>query len=731
MKAGEWRELTGTTGWDRDLIMKDVNGADGSTGATDWSDQLTWDPSTRQIRFLGLGHYRAWKAFAFYDSADTWAEIKPLPDPCMYTGGACIGHAYHRNTMDTDSGVHYFYNGGNIWRCDIRTNAWSSITVPSGYTGGFGDVAEYFPALKSIMHGIGGTVGRLDLSTGVWSQVPGTFSVGPYHNTGAISVRQKKFFYGGGNNSSAVYMVDTALDVTRLPDVPGILHVAFSTLTSDPVTGDVLYLSEKDTLYALDPENPAWVPLLNSPVPFAGHAMATPVSTYGVTLFAQPNAKLYLYKHALWSDTTVMASLSLTVPRTTVEQFLSTPLTSVVTFVGGREDTITYRTIYASLDPSVATVSAAGMVTGWKPGIVRITGQKKQVSDTIEFTIVSSTASVDSVRIDIDSLRFLAGDSFQVHATGYYHKDAEYFSRDIDTVAEWTSEDSGVATVERGFVRGVAAAPSVFIVAEHMGASDACRFTVWPRPDFIKRINFQISATPWKYGWLADNGGAYSAGAGYGWTSGAGSARDDRGGSNFLLKSFVIGNPGQFRMDAPDGDYIIKIGMGDNQYGTDSYNWTAQGADTICRKPVGTANGITIDTITVSGGFADFTVNGPINYLVMISSQGININTVADDGIDYVPPSSVADGPEATSATPALSASPIPFNPVVTIRYALPDARGLLCIYTPAGRLVRSWAVQGRGSLAWDGRGMTSGLYIARLVVPGSSTVCIRLLLLK
>jgi len=321
----------------------------------------------------------------------------------------------------------------------------------------------------------------------------------------------------------------------------------------------------------------------------------------------------------------------------------------------------------------------------------------------------------------------LAGDSYPLNVTGYYHKNAASFSRRIDTSGIWFSGNTGVATVSStGVAAGAAAGGPVPVYASIGSLSDTALVTVMPKPAIIKRINFQVSSTPWSYGWLADNGGAFSAAAGYGWVGAGGlSSRDDRVGStNFLLKSFVsTGSAAQYRVALPDGEYIIKLALGDNQYGSTDTAWVGT---QVVLAHTGASNGIAIDTVTVSGGGGlVLTVKGVFNYLVVISKEGIDINAVADDNGTAVPiPPSGTEMRVRAVSVPLLSVYPNPARGVVMICTPL-QGRVDLAIYNIRGKKVAKLS-----SHTWNTSGLPAGIYLVKLT-QGKRTYCARLVLMK
>jgi hypothetical protein len=285
-----------------------------------------------------------------------------------------------------------------------------------------------------------------------------------------------------------------------------------------------------------------------------------------------------------------------------------------------------------------------------------------------------------------------------------------------------------VVTVENGLLTGIAAGGPVTVSATHNGVTDNAVITIWPKPSFIKRINFQVDAAPFSYGWLADNGQAFDGSRGYGWSARQSTTRDDRGGNNFLLKSLVnAGSSGaQWTLAVPTaGEYILKIGMGDNQYGsTTDYSYTIHGTDTLVRH-IGRTNTIAVDTVTVSGNALVLTVTGAINYIVVISNEGIDVNTVADDGGVSVPGAIEDGGRLARLEGPALTTRPNPFNPAIKIAVSgqrIADGNIGIAIYNIDGKIVyrlSATSYQLSAGITWNATGHPSGVYIIRATVNG------------
>lgn len=723
LKPGQWVELN-TNGWNSNMDLIDVTGASGSTLATDWSDNLCWAPTIGQVLYLGAGHLRPHKFIRYRESDNTWYGDANIP-ACFKDGGyGCFTHGYDIQAIDPAGGRFFYVTGGKTYQLNLATETWSILN--SRTLNRFGMALDYFQALGILVIANGGGVYTNEMDDSPWTTLASGLVMGPYHNKSVHSGRYKKLFFGGGNYSSDLYSMDTGLNITKLPNAPGVIHVAFSTLTTDPLTGQVLYIPDGEAkLYAFDPEINAWIP--GPPPPFINistnnqHALATPIPEYGVTFFATKHPyHVYLYKHAGPNDTLAVTSIEAMPGASSIELYLSTEIRVLVTRANGSHDT-TVHASYLSLDPEVASVSTSGKVTGKTVGTVRVQVGKQSALDTVFISVVASTAVTDSVRLNVRRLSLNVGEIYPLHAVGYFHKGAETFMRDLDTVAVWVAQTPAIASATGNLVRGVASGGPANIIISHNGKNDTCRVTVMPTLAFVLRVNFQCGTLPYSYGWTTDNGAVYSDARGFGWVPLQNNCRNDRSGSNFLLKSFVWTSArSAYKVKVPDGEYIIKIGLGDNTNGGNDSVWN--GSDIILHHE-GVSNLIGKDTVSVTGGNGlQLSVFGRINYIVIISKEGIDIDAVADDQGDVVPVYTEQEGnTEIPQTSFSFNASPNPFNPGTRLSGRLSGAGRAplrLDFYDIQGKRVDFIMVTpaefNRGVI-WNASSLSTGIYYAVL----------------
>ncbi|MGA2034079.1 MAG: hypothetical protein ABSG68_17685, partial [Thermoguttaceae bacterium] len=247
---------------------------------------------------------------------------------------------------------------------------------------------------------------------------------------------------------------------------------------------------------------------------------------------------------------------------------------------------------------------------------------------------ILQVSTLDSVKLNFGKLTMVAGDSFQLASTGAYARGGDHFTRPCTTQAEWKSDSPGVVAVSGGLVKAIGKGGPVRITASFQGKSDTAEVTVSDTP-VITRINFQVKDASPRTGWQADNGRAYSEVRGFGWlkTDGLGS-RDDRiGTNNFLLKSFVGGKGNDFKVKVPAGWYVVRVAVGDPQYGGIPFgNWVALGTEKFLYY-TGRGNDIATHVVKAGGDGLVFSTIGPVNYII-VAPVGIDMDKYANDGPD-------------------------------------------------------------------------------------------------
>lgn len=304
MKPGTWAELK-TEGYTADLLKVQTH------HILEYTAAATWEPASRQVLFVGQGHYSALKFISYSADANAW-KLRPTPawwkgDPD--TGKGPIGHAYYNNTIDAARGIFYHHqSGGNlVHRYDAARDEWTTLPEIKGASTGHGTAIAYFPERKTLVRVHSGNLHFYDEDKKEWQAHGAKLPMGPYHNVAQYSAKQQGVLFGGGNGSKKLYRLDADGTVaTDLKEAPTEIGINTTVVTSDPVTGQFLILTKDDKFYAYDAKADTWKELPTEGMPFAMKGssfdvVATPVAAHGVTLFftaARKGLKVCLYKHA-------------------------------------------------------------------------------------------------------------------------------------------------------------------------------------------------------------------------------------------------------------------------------------------------------------------------------------------------------------------------------------------------------------------------------------------------
>ena len=313
MQPGEWRAVP-TIGFNDDLLFSP---RDTTHHALGWTEDMVWDPVTQQILYIGGGHEADTMFLVYSAASNTWRRITPLAPGWVRTGpGGLTDHAYDHNAIAPS--VRRFYHrqffSSYIDIYNIDTGAWSRSQEMPNYAQCCGAL-EYFPEMGGLVYLDGsGALYLMDVNTGSWRTLAGSFRIGPYHNFAEYSPVAKVLLFGGGHDevvfSRDLYRMDASGTITRMNDAPIPLGVNLSVVTVDPNSGRFLIFGNDGSFYEYDALSDTWRQQTVSP-PFMADggvynkgiygAMVAPVPNYNVIAVAKYNekkSKLYLYKHS-------------------------------------------------------------------------------------------------------------------------------------------------------------------------------------------------------------------------------------------------------------------------------------------------------------------------------------------------------------------------------------------------------------------------------------------------
>ncbi len=367
-------------------------------------------------------------------------------------------------------------------------------------------------------------------------------------------------------------------------------------------------------------------------------------------LFVLYNAvKQNVFIYRLTADQpNVITGVEVKAARPTIETDIPAKAIAVhAVYADGTRRDVTERAYFQSLDPAMAMCAThgAGVVTGLSTGNARIRATYTDpnfkrgfaAEATLQVKDIGAAATLDSLVADERQITIVAGDTFQLEATGSYSRGADHFTRRGRQEITWSSDAPETASVSNGLVKGIVAGKHAKITATCRGKSDAVEVNVVDAP-LIKRIRFQVKDSPFRDGWSTDNGQPFTGARGYGWIKPTDLAtRDDRMNSkNPLLQGFVLAKEMAFKVSVPAGRYQVRIAMGDNVYGAVPFElWTALGTEKLVYFE-GQHNSIATRVVSAGEDGLVFTVKGQINYLI-IAPVGIDLEKHADDGLPPPP----------------------------------------------------------------------------------------------
>jgi len=325
LQPGEMKELQ-TKGYTRELLQSwyDWEGEDGRkygghrmySVALSWSHDACWDPKTRQVLFIGIGHYASMKFITYSADANEW-KVMPVPtwaDPRLPDGAACgaagkdgnrswpVGHTYDRLAISPEHRL-FAVNWHGLYLYNIDSGAW---TKAEGSNAGGKDayqVAEYFPEMKAFIYEA--NWGRALKAWDVEKKAERRLGSYPFGIHGVMEYNpvHKVMVFGLGDGqgdagATAVYRMDAQGRVDRLKPAP--IHVNCreqSKLVCDPASGEFLVqefrASGRGKVNAFHPIRDEWkeIPGLEFP---AGLGVA--VEPRGVLMFCVGD-EVFLYKH--------------------------------------------------------------------------------------------------------------------------------------------------------------------------------------------------------------------------------------------------------------------------------------------------------------------------------------------------------------------------------------------------------------------------------------------------
>jgi hypothetical protein len=310
------------------------------TDASNWagfSNSAAWDPTSKQFIYWGdAGHGVNYRFMFYTDSDGAWSLGPPVPAPML---ASVYGHAWDQETIDPATGRFYLLQSDGIatytdnqylYRFDIAKNIWTKLPDPPIPGGGtlHAEVNSltWFPDRQSVV------MFRQMGNRQVWEFKESTQAekpeLGTWTEIGSLPDRSKNYYFTEYSEKCHCIVIFNISEGTIFQmDASGVLTQAQSRIpanaiytgsgwwmhsTTDPVTGDIIVLSDGTagsfgpplTVWIYDPVTDTWTEHGAAPREFVGGMVGTPVSTYGVILYATCgeytgcDADMWVYKHS-------------------------------------------------------------------------------------------------------------------------------------------------------------------------------------------------------------------------------------------------------------------------------------------------------------------------------------------------------------------------------------------------------------------------------------------------
>ena len=309
MAPGTWAQLS----YDNANINS-VLGSNGASG-TDfgYTDDIVWDPVTRQLFFAGGDHAALPQFDRYTESTNLWQE---MPRPTWMPSSTM--HGYDHSAIDPQRRFFYHrpFADNRVHRYNIDTGSWTQLPAPpAGIGESCCDALEYFPELGGLVWNHYGysTILLYREATASWINLGTASGTSTWQLSEYNPVRKVLVFSMGDNfyqlsppppsNPSGPPAI-SSLGSLPVPFYDGSGYNGV--LTVDPVSGDYLILSPATRrlhVYDLATRTARLAPSQPPSSPGLSGAMivATPVSTFGVVVFVHCQSShcgMLLYKHA-------------------------------------------------------------------------------------------------------------------------------------------------------------------------------------------------------------------------------------------------------------------------------------------------------------------------------------------------------------------------------------------------------------------------------------------------
>ena len=150
-----------------------------------------------------------------------------------------------------------------------------------------------------------------------------------------------------------------------------------------------------------------------------------------------------------------LKSITVGAPNASIASGATEQLTASAVYTDNSTKLITSQAAWQSSDPTVATVSASGLLTALKSGNVTVTATWNSISGTVGVSVTAGALS--SITVTPVAFSIASGQSKKLSALGTY---ADGTSLDVTNQATWSSSTSAASVDSTGLVTGSSAGAS-------------------------------------------------------------------------------------------------------------------------------------------------------------------------------------------------------------------------------------------------------------------------------
>jgi uncharacterized protein YjdB len=181
--------------------------------------------------------------------------------------------------------------------------------------------------------------------------------------------------------------------------------------------------------------------------------LVTALKAGSVTISASMNSVSGNAGVTVTAATVVLTAINVGTPSPSLAAGNTEQLTATGVYSDNSTQALTSQVTWSSSDTTVASVSAAGVLTAVKAGSVTLTATLGAVSGAGSVSVTAPALS--SIAISPAAFSIASGQNKQLSATGFY---ANGTSQDVTNQVTWNSQNTGSATVSSsGLVSGVSA----------------------------------------------------------------------------------------------------------------------------------------------------------------------------------------------------------------------------------------------------------------------------------